>query len=614
MISSTFRLITSDSVNPVAVRVRAAVASASGVPDATTASGVPDATAVATAAPEATATATATATTTATVAVDNSVGVLALIDNSGSMDSDNRMSNVKRSLHCLVDTLKPTDAFSLVTFSSTAHILFRQVPMTDENKVLVRQQISGIHATTCTNLELGLRSIEEVLETPSKTQSQSILLLTDGEANEGRNSIPDLTGIVRRIITANPRLTLDTVGYGLQHNAELLAAMAREGGGGYNIVTSLDHVATVFGDVLGGLRTTLYQQVKLFLPPTVRQISKYALFTPPATAAATSTTVPKNEIFAGDLRESGEILFLLDYVDIDADGITPLDLRSIDATTGVAIRITNLVLSPPSAEDIAAGLIAYLRYKVVDFLQAPHTARDALAVQGRALIAEVAALQATQTAPQTLAILAMLHRELTQTVTQLEAPPPPPSALNLTRMTSQQHSAYIGTGRGMYSTPSQPGADADEDPMTSVFSNTSQRAASNVMRSASSAADPADTSYVSAPPRRAVTGGSGLRSYGGGSGRAGSLAPDAIGVEDNEEDEEGDAVVAAAVAAVLAPPPPPFLPPPSIQRVGSLAPAPAVARATATGVATPHVTFSLPLPPPSSAPVAREETRTTTSD
>ena len=589
MIPTTFRLITSDSVNPVAVRVTATpVVAATAATAAVAAPAPPDASGGA-GAPVATATATATA-------VDNSVGVLALIDNSGSMDSDNRMSNVKRSLHCLVDTLKPTDAFSLVTFSSSAHILFRQVLMTDANKVLVRQQISGIHATTCTNLELGLQSIEEVLETPSKTQSQSILLLTDGEANEGRNTIPELTAIVRRIITANPRLTLDTVGYGLQHNAELLAAMAREGGGGYNIVTSLDHVATVFGDVLGGLRTTLFQQVKLFLPPTVRQISKFALFTPPAVAVATSTTVPKNEIFAGDLRESGEILFLLDNVEVDADGITPLDIRCIDAQTGVAIRITNLVLSPPSVEDLLAGQVAYLRSKVVDFLQAPHTARDALVVQGRALIAEVAVLQATQTAPQIIAVLAMLHRELTQTVTQLEAPPPPPSALNLTRMTSQQHSAYIGTGRGMYSTASQPSADADEDPMTSVFSNTSQRAASNVMRSASSAApDPSDTSYVSAPPRRAPTAGSCLRS-GGGGGRAGSLAPDAMGEEDEED-------------AAVAPTPPPFLPPPSVQRVGSLAPAPAVARATATGAAaTAHVTFSLP--PPSSAPVAREETRT----
>ena len=529
------------------------------------------------------------------------------------MGEANRMANVQRSLNCLVDTLKPTDAFSLVTFSSTAHILFRQVLMTDENKVLVRYQISGIHPTTCTNLELGLQSVEEVLETPSKTQSQSILLLTDGVANEGRQTIPELTGIVRRIIAANPRITLDTVGYGHEHNAELLAAMAREGGGGYNIVTSLDHVATVFGDVLGGLRTTLYQQVKLFLPPTVRQISKFALFTPPAVAAVgTATAVPKNEIFAGDLRESGEILFLLDNVVVDAAGVTPLDVRCIDAQTGVAIRITDLVIATPSAEDLAAAHLAYLRYKVVDYLQLEAVNsmdRVVLTAQGRSLLTEVAALQATQTAPQTLAILAMLHRELTQTVANLEAPPPP-SAVNLTRMTSQQHSAYIGTGRGMYSTPSQPGADADEDPMTSVFSNTSQRAASNVMRTASSAPDPSDTSYVSAPPRRAVTGGSGLRSYTGGGGRAGSLAPDAMG----EEDEEGDAVVAAAVAAVLAPPPPPFLPPPSIQRVGSLAPAPAVARATATGAATPHVTFSLPPPPPSSAPVAREETRTTTSD
>jgi hypothetical protein len=502
-----------------------------------------------------------------------------------------------------VDTLKPTDTFSLITFSSTAHILFRQVLMTDENKVLVRQQISGIHPTTCTNLELGLQSVEEVLETPSKTQSQSILLLTDGEANEGRNSIPDLTGIVRRIIAANPRLTLDAVGYGLQHNAELLASMAREGGGSYNIVTSLDHVATVFGDVLGGLRTTLFQQVKLFVPPTVRQISKYALFTPPAVAVAvavgTADAVPKNEIFAGDLREGGEILFLLDHVEVDPSWSTPLDLRSIDSQTGVAIRVTNLLLSAPSAEDIAAGQIAYLRSKVVDFLQeqgSPRTHRDALAAQGRALLAEVAALQATQTQTQTLAVLAMLHRELTQTVAQLEAPPPPPSALNLTRMTSQQHSAYIGTGRGMYSSPSQTG-DADEDPMTSVFSNTSQRAASNVMRAASSAVDPSDPSCLSAPPSRAMTGGGSLRS----GGRAGSLAYDAIGVEDNEEDEEGD-----ATAAVAAPPPPSpsFFPPPSIQRVGSL---------TAATAAATHVTFNLP-PPPTSAPTRREETRTTTSD
>ena len=464
---NTFRLSTSDSVNPVAVRLTTAVLSAA-VPS------IP-------------------------------VHFIAAVDNSGSMDDQHKLANVIRSLECLLDFLKDEDEFSLLTFESRSVIRLRRCRMTATNKEAARSDIRSIHTVGGTNLELALLSVQEIVDQPTShaQQTQTLLLLTDGEANEGKKDLADLTPLVQQLVNANPTLTVNTAGYGLTHNAELLAAMASTGGGSYNIVSNISDVATVFGDIMGGLRTTLFQQVKLYIPPTVRQISKYASFVPIVTtgAAATATTLadinPKTEIFAGDLRESGELLLLFDTLPINETGTTNMDLRYIDAHMGLATLIVNLVLRSPSAEDTAAAHVAYLRFKVVDFLQSMNTGSDRLALidQGLRLTAEIDTFEVTP-------VLAMLKRELEQSVAYLQAPPGDdvnPSRVH--RMTSQQHSAYIGMGRGMYSTPSDDST-PDDPPLTSVFSNISQRQTSQCMRNAS---EPAATATATAAATATAT-------------------------------------------------------------------------------------------------------------
>ncbi|ETV93159.1 hypothetical protein H310_12768 [Aphanomyces invadans] len=78
---------------------------------------------------------------------------------------------------------------------------------------------------------------------------QSILLLTDSQANEGVTHIVGLSSIVE---TCLPRhVSLHTFGYGNGHDASLLTKLADRGS--YYFVENVDAVMLAFADCLGGL-------------------------------------------------------------------------------------------------------------------------------------------------------------------------------------------------------------------------------------------------------------------------------------------------------------------------------------------------------------------------
>lgn len=201
------------------------------------------------------------------------VHLLFLIDTSGSMEESHKLVNVKKSMNFILPFLTEQDQISLVSFDDDAKTYITRNAVTAENKQALEYRIQQIRPDGSTNLSAGLLTAGGIFEQPrtdAVDRKQGLIVLTDGYVNSGIRDEEQLLQLVRtQLLGKNPGLSLTTVAYGVDHNADLLSKMSIEGGGSYNIVKNLEDVASVFGEILGGLLSVSAQMIEIHFPPEV---------------------------------------------------------------------------------------------------------------------------------------------------------------------------------------------------------------------------------------------------------------------------------------------------------------------------------------------------------
>ena len=66
--------------------------------------------------------------------------VLLIVDTSGSMDRDDRLGLVKRSLEILVDSLADDDTVAIVTYDDSAGVVLAPTPVSERDAILARAE------------------------------------------------------------------------------------------------------------------------------------------------------------------------------------------------------------------------------------------------------------------------------------------------------------------------------------------------------------------------------------------------------------------------------------------------------------------------------------------
>jgi len=278
------------------------------------------------------------------------VHLCCVIDTSGSMQDENKITNVKNSLYYLLDFLGPADKISIITFSDNAKTVVNQAFGSEKENI--RAQLSLIHSESSTNLSAGIIQAQETLLTDTMYK-QGILLLTDGEANMGLTKTPDIIQLVRNTIEKFIGTTISCIGYGFCHNTELLQNISTEGRGSYYIVNNLEAVATVFGDVLGGLVTCIAQQVHVILPVDTELKSRYA-------------TVEPMNVIIGDMTAGFEAIF---FAKIQHH--SPISLKGYNILTQEHFVINSHVTAVNDINEQLNAYANYIRFEVIDVLESP---------------------------------------------------------------------------------------------------------------------------------------------------------------------------------------------------------------------------------------------------
>ena len=66
------------------------------------------------------------------------VHLMLVVDTSGSMEMENKLSSVKRSIHLMLELLSPDDRLSLVTFADDSKTFLNRVTPTPEERQAIQ--------------------------------------------------------------------------------------------------------------------------------------------------------------------------------------------------------------------------------------------------------------------------------------------------------------------------------------------------------------------------------------------------------------------------------------------------------------------------------------------
>lgn len=411
------------------------------------------------------------------------VHMIFLVDISDSMNEDRKLSTVKRSMEFVLDLLGPDDLISVITFGSEADVVFRQMSAT--NKTMILNKVHSLKTNGYTNMSAALLRIRDCLDTHVSRHKLGALLLTDGHANRGVSDQAGLKTLVQRLIEDTPSLTLTTIGYGNDHQVDLLRDISTVGSGSYNVVYNLEAVATTFGEVLGGLTTVVAQNITVEIPEGCELTTGYSSVREPDGSF---------RVRVGDIYAENEVILLF-----KAPEGKRVRVRGHEMQTFRSIEQEILVEIPAPGAEIPKNLqLASFRYEVSQLLRESargHPDTDEMKRKAESVLTRLRVLP--YVSEQLVQMMIDDLESLLITYEQYDNILPPEMTTNIS-----QHSAYLAMGRGMRSVMPPVAAAAAEvlgagtgilrsrtanvDHMTSPFSNQAQMRNITVMRTASS--------------------------------------------------------------------------------------------------------------------------------
>jgi len=184
-----------------------------------------------------------------------------VMDTSGSMAGQGKMTHARAAAQELVGLLGPEDTFSLVTFDDQAAVRLPARPVT--NIPTLQRRIQGIQTGGGTNLYDGVASgLGEVLTDP-REGVRRVVVLSDGKANIGVTDASSLRRQAGSMVAEG--VTISAIGLGVDYNEDLLAAMADAGGGAYRFVDRPGTLAAMFTEELQQLSSVVARQTDLQL-------------------------------------------------------------------------------------------------------------------------------------------------------------------------------------------------------------------------------------------------------------------------------------------------------------------------------------------------------------
>jgi Ca-activated chloride channel family protein len=293
-------------------------------------------------------------------------GVVFVVDRSGSMGGG-RLDLVKNTIGELIGRLSPEDHVAIVSFDTEIEVHQPMALVSSINPQFLRRNLATLDPRGGTNIELGFRAgVEETKKLPSGVEA-TLILLSDGQANEGAYS-PEQLGHLAAQATEHLVKT-STLGIGTGYNEQIMSHVASAGQGNHFAAVELADAVAGLQDEIDGL----LQRALELISCEITVDAPGAKVTPLGYVRGNQAVDHGIKVQLGELAsgESRGYAFMVDLPKSKAG--TTIKVRSVvrafkinDAqaleesqTIEIEVREANGFVLPQKDEDVVAEVMAY---------------------------------------------------------------------------------------------------------------------------------------------------------------------------------------------------------------------------------------------------------------
>jgi len=219
-----------------------------------------------------------------------------LIDVSGSMQPDNKLPLLKRSLQLMIDQLSDRDQVGIVVYAGAAGCVLTPT----HSKQKIREALDRLESGGSTHGSAGLQlAYEMATEHFIKGGTNRVILATDGDWNVGVTDKNDLWSLIEK--KAKSGVFLTVLGFGMDNlKDDMLEKLADKGNGNYAYIDTLSEGRKVLVDELGATLVTIAKDVKIQIEFNPAQVAAYRLI-------GYENRVMAAKDFNDDTKDAGEI-------------------------------------------------------------------------------------------------------------------------------------------------------------------------------------------------------------------------------------------------------------------------------------------------------------------
>ncbi len=221
-----------------------------------------------------------------------------LIDASGSMDYDNKLPLLKRSLKLLLDQLDDRDRVAIIAYASSAGLVLPSTPAS--NKKAIIKALDKLQAGGSTAGGEGIKLAYKVAaKNLIPDGNNRIILATDGDFNVGVSSTDQLIKMVRQQADKNIFLTILGLGMG-NYKDSRMEDISNSGNGNYFYIDNIKEAQKVFIREMRANMFTIAKDVKIQIEFNPSKVKGYRLI-------GYENRVMQNEDFNNDKKDAGDL-------------------------------------------------------------------------------------------------------------------------------------------------------------------------------------------------------------------------------------------------------------------------------------------------------------------
>lgn len=270
-----------------------------------------------------------------------------VLDTSGSMAGE-PIAAARAAAADLIARLGPDDRVGVVAFDSRARVVLPTVRLSPVARVWAQMAIRRLEAHGTTDLAGGLALGLQLIEAGRQPDSvDRIVLVSDGVPND-EAALPSLIAQARQA-----RVSVTTLGLGVEFDEALLGVVALDTGGAYHFVDEPATVATVFDEEIVRMRQAIARNVVVTLSPGPGVTLE---FVPGVEASGAARVAWLGDLAAGEVRDVIIPLGVVARKDGAAVELVDVAVTWEDAALGRGAQSREAYVAATATRDAAAVL------------------------------------------------------------------------------------------------------------------------------------------------------------------------------------------------------------------------------------------------------------------